>query len=372
MPKITDVKVLNLTSELKEPIRWATGIARHRRATLVEIDTDDGVRGIGEADAEMAQAAIREMIEQELKPVVVGQDPFDIEAIWGNFFTVLSAESRLKGFMINAVSAVDIALWDVVGKILRLPLYRVLGGRCREKIRAYATGFYFKTDRELQAEAERFLEKGFTAMKIKIGLGLQRDERTIKLVRDVVGNDVLLIADANCKYRATSAIRVGHMLEKYDIYWFEEPVPPDDLDGYRRVRSAVDVPIAGGECEYMRYGFRDMITHGAVDVIQPALTRAGGFTECKKIAALASTWDLQISPHVWGAVVGLAAATHFIASTYESELLEFDQSPDPLRDDLATEPLKFEKGYVRVPDKPGLGIELDQSRIREMSGESVS
>lgn len=309
--------------------------------------------------------AVAEIIERDLKPILLGRDPFDIEKMWSDYFFKVAGLMRLKGLLMYAISGVDIALWDIMGKSTGLPIHKLLGGACRNKIRAYATGFYFKGIKELQEEATRYVERGFTAMKFKIGVNPQKDRDIVRAIRDIVGDDAILMADANCRYNAHTAINLGRFLEKYDVYWFEEPVPSEDIDGYVKVSSALDIAVAAGECEFARYGFRDLIVRGAVDIVQPDCTKAGGLTECKKIADLASTWNMLCIPHVWGSAIGLAAHLQFIASIPNCNFLEYDQSPNPLREELCVEPFECKNGFVKIPKKPGLGIELSDNCIRK-------
>jgi D-galactarolactone cycloisomerase len=255
-------------------------------------------------------------------------------------------------------------LWDIKGKALGRPVYQLLGGACRDRIPAYATGFYFKDVHSLRDEASTYLERGFTAMKLKIGNGVEQDEEIVRAVRDTTGGDTTLMVDANGRYSVKSAIKVGRVLERYDVYWFEEPVPSEDIDGYREVRLALDMAIAGGECEYTRYGFRDLISTRAVDIVQPDCTRAGGITECKKIASMASAWNISYAPHVWGSAVGFAAALQLCCNLGNLALFEYDQTPNPLRDELLTEPFQLKNGFIEIPKSPGLGIELNEQLIR--------
>jgi len=361
--RITGVDVLNLSCRLEEPLRWSTGTALYRNSVIVRLSTDEGVTGFGEADSELAHRALAPTIEQELKPLLIGRDPFDSDRIWEDYFSHAMSAMRLKGLLINAISAVDIALWDIKGKGLGRPVYQLLGGACLDRIPAYATGLYFKDIRSLCDEASTYLERGFTAMKLKIGNGLEKDEDIVRAVRDTTGGDTTLMVDANGRYSAKSAIKVGRILERYDVYWFEEPVPSEDIDGYRQVRSALDVAIAGGECEYTRYGFRDLISTRAVDIVQPDCTRAGGITECKKIGSMASAWNISYAPHVWGSAVGFAAALQLSCNLRNLAFFEYDQTPNPLRDELAIEPFQFKKGFIELPKAPGLGLELNEQVI---------
>ena len=223
-----------------------------------------------------------------------------------------------KGVAIAAISGVDIALWDIKGKALGLPIHALLGGAFRDRVRAYATGLYFRRVDDqpaaLAREAAAYAAQGFTAVKMKVGLGLAADRRNIQAVREAIGPDITLMADANHAYDAKEAIRVGRVLEQAGAYWFEEPVSPEDVDGYVEVKAALDLAIAGGEAEFTRWGFRELLRRRAVDIVQPDTCSAGGLTECKRIMALASAFGVQYTPHVWGSAVGLTASLHLAAT----------------------------------------------------------
>jgi D-galactarolactone cycloisomerase len=273
----------------------------------------------------------------------------------------------------GAISAIDIALWDLKGKALRQPVSRLLGGPFRTQVRAYATGLYRHRVADnataLAREAEAYAAEGFRAMKMKVGFGLDEDVRNVRAVRAAIGGDRLLAMDANHAYDAGQAIRLGRKLEGCDLAWFEEPVVPEDLDGYCQVKAALRIPIAGGETEYARWGFRDLCARRAVDIVQPDICGCGGFTEAWRIAALASASSLTVYPHVWGTAVGLFASLHLTAAlppnppamVAADPLFELDRTPNPLRDQLALNPPKRAGDIVDVPTGPGLGLEVDRA-----------
>jgi D-galactarolactone cycloisomerase len=282
-----------------------------------------------------------------------------------------------KGVMVAAISAIDIALWDLKARAAAVPLYRILGGARVESIPAYATGFYFDDGdtralaRRFAAEAEQYRARGFCAMKLKVGLGAGPDAELVGAVRNAAGEGVRVMMDANHAYDATGAITLGRHVEKFDITWFEEPVSPLDLDGYVEVKRALRIPIAGGECEYTRFGFDALLRRRAVDYAQPDLCACGGITEAMKIATLASVAGVHVTPHVWGSAVGQAAAAHFYAArpshpgslVPEDKLIECDQTENPLRSEIVREPVRVEQGRVVVPQGPGLGVEVDETAL---------
>mgnify|MGYP005856186893 CR=1 FL=1 len=283
-----------------------------------------------------------------------------------------------KGFIVGAISSLDIALWDIKGKAVGMPVYKLLGGCFRDRIKAYASGFYMsnppQTEASLGREAERHLEDGFTMMKMKIGFGPEVDLQRVRAVRRAVGDSIGLMVDANHAYDVRTAVKLGKRLEEYDILWFEEPVAPEDIAGYKEVRSALNIPIAGGEAEFTKFGFRDLVSKKAVDIVQPDVTLAGGFTECKKIAAMAQAWYVACVPHVWGTAVGLAAGLQLVTSLpnypeyqwHDKPVLEVDRSPNLLRDELANEPVfEMRDGWVEIPTGPGIGVEPAQAVLEK-------
>jgi D-galactarolactone cycloisomerase len=252
---------------------------------------------------------------------------------------------------------------------------RLVGGPLRDRVEAYATGFYRKRHGDpleyLVAEAHERVAAGFRAIKLKLGFGLDDDARLCETVRKAVGPDIRIMVDANHAYDALGAIRLGRLIEPLDIAWFEEPVPPEDLAGYREVKAALDIPIAGGEAEFTRWGFRSLIAERLVDILQPDIAAAGGLSETKKIADMASAFGVRVNPHVWGTGVALAASLQLIAclphnppGLYPIEpLLEFDQSEHPIRMAVIAEPIVQQDGWVEIPDRPGLGIEIDRAAL---------
>jgi D-galactarolactone cycloisomerase len=314
-----------------------------------------------------------------LKPLLIGQDPFDREMLWERMYAKMRDYGQ-KGLPIEAISGIDIALWDIMGKALGLPVHKLLGGAMRDRVMAYATGLYYREaedlTQELIQEALAYIKEGFSAIKMKIGgLAPAEDLENVRAVREAMGPDILLMVDANHAYNPMTAIQVGRELERYQIAWFEEPVIPEDIQGYLEVKEALALPIAGGECEYTRFGFRELICRRAVDILQPDTCKTGGLSEAKKIAALASAWGIPYFPHVWGTPVALAAGLHLLASLPETPscrnplpfhqvpVLEFDRTPHPIREELAAQPILPEGGWLRVPMAPGLGVEVREETL---------
>ncbi|MGC0274461.1 mandelate racemase/muconate lactonizing enzyme family protein [Pseudactinotalea sp. Z1739] len=363
-----------------------------RKSLLVRVVTTDGLVGWGEGGQYGPAEPVAAAIEHVLGPLLIGRRADQPVRLWEELYA-FSRDFGRKGTYIEAISALDIALWDAWGKSLDRPVHALLGGAHRDRVGAYATGGYY-SDRyadqaaaiaELREQAQTYVGSGFNALKVKIGLlPVALDAQRVAVVREAIGTDIDLLVDANHAYNAATAIRMGRALEDQGALWFEEPVVPEDRDGYRRVRDALDVPIAGGEAEFTRYGFRSLLTHGCVDIIQPDICAMGGFSEFTKVLALASSFGVLTVPHVWGSGVALAAATHALAvipatpHTYapvpleNAPVIEYDRSPNALRDDLLTEGFPLTDGSVAVPQGPGLGVQIDEDVLRHYTTASAT
>jgi D-arabinonate dehydratase/D-galactarolactone cycloisomerase len=268
--------------------------------------------------------------------------------------------------MIEAISGVDIAIWDIMGKTLNRPIYSLLGGKFRDRIKVYASSIRFKPPKEVVEEVSALIKR-FKAVKLKIGRGIDEDIAVVKALRDAFGYDLKIMVDANSGYSVNTALKIGRKLEKLEVEWFEEPIPPDNLDGYVRLAHALDIPIAAGESEFTRFGFRELITRGGVDIIQPNVGRAGGFTEVKKILALASAYGLPYAPHTGSSAAPIMVAELHLA-TYAPNFLIYEymynpwstEQPNPLKKDIVNEDYeKFDGDSLLPPSGVGLGITLN-------------
>jgi L-alanine-DL-glutamate epimerase-like enolase superfamily enzyme len=387
--KIVDIRTIPLSYRCEPPYGSAGGMQARRGALLVEIETDERVIGIGEAG--VAGGATSSVIDKVLRPMLIGEDPLLIEGLWQKMFARTRQYGR-RGIVMNAISGIDIALWDLAGKVTKLPLYRLLGG-CRDRVEAYASGGFYQEGKsvdDLAGEAEGYRARGFKGVKMKVGrnpstqthlrhlvdhpelceVEPEEDIARVAAVRRALGPQAKLMVDVNCAWSPAMAIQMGHALEPYDLYWIEEPVATDDTDGSARVAAALAAPIAGYETEIGLYGFRELITRGAVDIVQPDIAWSGGFSECRRIAALAQAHHLMVAPHAFAGAVLLAAALHFVASIPNGLVLEFDQNPNGLRDELLKEPVRIENdGTIKLPERPGLGIELDRAAVERYRSE---
>lgn len=343
------------------------------QTTIVKVHTSEGVIGVGECISRLAPTATREIVET-IKPVVVGRDPRDAELIWEMLYGMMVNRGHTKGFYIEAISGIDTALWDAAAKYEGVPLYKLLGGLHNDPLPCYASSVFIKDDVQSAVdEARGYVEAGYGALKVKVGTDPERDVELIQAIRDALGSETKIMVDANCGYNLSTAMQVGKKLEEAEVYWFEEPLTPDNLDGYRRLSSALSIPIAAGETEFTRYGFRDLITKGGIGIVQPNVSRTGGVTECKKIAALASAYHLPYAPHTGTSSLVCHAASVQIAAhlpnflIYEDMRADWDEDrANPLRTQLAREPFgEVEDGCLPVPDKPGIGMELNEEVIEK-------
>jgi D-galactarolactone cycloisomerase len=317
---------------------------------------------------------INAAIVAAMSPLLLGRSALDIEPIWLELYNQFRDQGQ-RGATVNAISGIDIALWDLCGKYHQAPVYQLMGGAFRTSVPAYATGGFRQVGLDristLRREVQGFLDAGFGAIKIKIGFGIALDIESIAAVRELIGPGIRLMIDANHGYDAVAASRVIQLAEPYGIDWFEEPVVPEALSSYRRLRELNRIPIAGGETWHTRWGIAEALRQEAVDILQPDVGGVGGLSEARRLLTLCDIYGVRCVPHIWGTDVALAAGLHFHAilppspPAFEAEtaLLEFDQSSNPMRDCLLMEPIRLEVGRVRIPDGPGLGIEINRDAL---------
>ena len=379
--RITNIEGFNLSSPLERPFGWSNGWISARVVGLLKIETDEGITGWGEGYV----GARGDFVKQLFGDLLIGADPLNRNALWQGMFARVYNGNNAGGFGGSAISAVDIALWDIAGKAAGQSVSDLLGGRIRDKVAVYATGLYY-TEGEfptrLLDEATMYVELGFKGMKTKIGgLPIAEDVRRVAAIRGAIGDDIRLMVDANQAYPASTAIRIGNHLADLDITWFEEPVNAKDVDAYLQVQAAVPMPVAGGENLRTRYEFNDFFARRAYDIAQPDVVNAGGITEMRNIAMNANSCGILVNPHVWGSPVMIAASLH-LASTippcppayeprpYEQEpVMEFDRTPSGIREGIAAEPFDQQGGFITVPTAPGLGVEIDEDAVRRLASD---
>ena len=381
--KIKDIRTIALSCKCEPPYASASGVQTRRGALLVKVETDDGTIGIGEAGVGGGVTAT--CIEKDLKPLLIGEDPLMIEGLWQKMF-VRTRQYGRRGIVMNAISGIDIALWDIAGKVAKLPVYKLLGA-CRDRVEAYASGGFYQEGKGIDgvaSEAEGYRARGFKGMKMKIGrnpstgthirqvtgqaefceIDPSEDIARVAAVRQALGPQAKLMVDVNCAWSPAFAIEMGREMAPYKLFWIEEPVMTDDIDGSARVAAALDTAIAGYETEVSLSGFRELITRGAVDIVQPDIAWTGGFSEGKRIAAFAQAHHRMVAPHAFGSAVLLMASLHYAASIPNGLVLEWDQNPNGLRTDILKHDWRLESdSTIKLPERPGLGIEVDRSAI---------
>lgn len=350
--KITDIKTYLV--DATPPGGWGGG---GRNWLFVKVETDEGISGIGEASGwpRVIQTAIT-----DLTPVLIGENPFQIERLWQKMLLAMMGHGLTGVVGAGAMTGIEVALWDIMGKALNMPVCDLLGGRVRDKIRVYAHAG--TPDRALELK-----EQGYTALKCG---GPHRPVHTVKALREALGDDFDLCIDVHGPpwFTVPDAIRVGQELEEYDLLFYEDPVPPENLDSLAKVAAAVNIPIACGERNATIFGFREMIERDVVDVVQPDMGRAGGLMQMKKIAAMAEAHHIQMAPHDGSnGPICEAAAVHLLAAIPNCLILEHRADDVPQRYELVTE-LPVVNGYIDVPTKPGLGIELDEALCAKYPG----
>lgn len=373
--KISNVETFFLGKEVST-YGFAKGWITNRRVILVKITTDDGIVGWGEAFGYGANVGNKAIIDHIIKPAVIGRDPFDRGVLWEEIYDLLHCNNR-GGCLTAALGGVDIALWDIMGKAVNLPICKLLGGIQRKKIKAYASALYIKPGKNLieeqVKEAQSYVKEGYRAVKCKITCDERTDVPMVREIRNAIGSDIEFMIDANGAFDPAGAIHFARQIEKYDMYWFEEPVPPEDIQGYLMVREKTGIPLAGGESEYSRYGIRELVSRRAVDYLQPDITLAGGISEMMNMHTLASSYDVQLMPHFVGSVVSLAANLHVLATIPYNQnslhprepMIEHDRTETPFRDCLSDQTLVCENGFFQVPMGPGLGIEIDEEKVKK-------
>ena len=384
--RITDVTTIKLRYQMDVPMADAIHYMPERPLLIVQVHTDTGLVGIGEAASYGgALEGVEAVVLNELKATILGCDPFQVERLWAMMATRAHQRGR-RGLLMMAISGVDIALWDLIGQATKTPLYRLLGGY-RDVLDCYASAGFYSRDKDATALAEEvggYAASGFKHVKIKVGRNpelllnplhnmpaadyatatLDEDVQRVSAARAALGPKVSLAVDANNAWTPSVALQFMERVGEQKIAWLEEPVGTDDLDGSAEVARQLAVPVAGYETETGLAGFRELIVRRAVDIVQPDAIWTGGITECRKVAALAQAWGMPVIPHVFSSGLSAIANMHLIASLPNAGLLEYDRNPNPLRDELFEEPIgPGPEGTVRLPDRPGLGVALNQATV---------
>lgn len=381
--KITRVISHVLQYDMPEVLGYSQQYYDKRTAHLVEVQTDEGITGWGECfgpgNVAIANKAI---VEQVIQPMVLGHDPMDRDVIWHKVYNLLRDHGQ-KGMPLQSLSGVDIALWDIAGKVAGLPLHKLIGGAHRSDVACYGYGMMLRDEpiddlaRRFEDEAAAIKEMGFVATKMKTGMGPKPDVKLCEAVRRGVGDDFDFMVDANHAYTTSDAFYVGRALDELGAYWFEEPIAPEDLDGYRELRAGLSVNISGGEAEFNRWGWRSILENRGLDIAQPEVCALGGISEYLRVLALCHAHFTPVINHVWGSAISVATNLQLLGAMPAlpgglhpwEPLLEFDTTDNKFRDNLLAKPLdiqgqvKNNAGRVAIPTDPGIGVEPDMDFI---------
>ena len=386
--KITKITSHVLGYDLPETLGYSQQYYKKRTSHIVEVETDEGVTGWGECFGPGNIAfANKGIVEKVIQPIVLGMQALDRDVIWHKVYNLMRDHGQ-KGMPLQALSGVDIALWDIAGKAANLPLYKMIGGAHRDKVEVYGYGMMLRPENinslisRFKEESAEIKEMGFKALKMKVGVGPKDDIKLIEAVRGGIGDNFRFMVDANHGYTTHDALYVGRAMEEFSPYWFEEPVAPEDLDGYRELRAVLKVNISGGEAEFNRWGWRKLLESRGLDIAQPEVCALGGISEYLRVLALCHSHFTPVVNHVWGSAIAVAVNLHLLAAMPPlpgglfpwEPMLEFDTTHNHFIDDLLTVSLdiknqvKNNNGTVSLPNGPGLGVTpqrdfLDKFRI---------
>ncbi len=382
--KITRITSHVLQYEMPEQLGYSQQYYNMRTAHLVEVETDQGITGWGECFGPGNIAlANKGIVEKVIQPMVLGMDPMDRDVIWHKVYNLMRDHGQ-KGMPMQSLSGVDIALWDIAGKVANLPISKLIGGTHRTRVKVYGYGMMLR-DEPADALAARFEDEaaaikgmGFSATKMKVGLGPKSDVKLCEAVRKSVGDEFPFMVDANHCYTTSDAFFVGRALEELGAYWFEEPVAPEDHDGYRELRAGLKVNISGGEAEFNRWGWRTILENRGLDIAQPEVCALGGISEYLRVLALCHAHFTPVINHVWGSAIAVATNLQLLAAMPPlpgglhpwEPMLEFDTTDNKFRDNLLTEPLDIQGqvaasgGTAEIPQRPGIGVEPARDFIK--------
>lgn len=368
--KITEVKAFALSFKLENAPRRGVGQPVKKDMVVVRVKTEDGITGYGEAHHALAPTLVADIVNENLAPVVLGGNAMEVEELWQRMYLKQGQTHGPGNALYKAMSGIDVALWDARGKALQQPVFRLLGG-ARKKIRAYAGGVCmgFKPPPALLEEAQSFVDRGFTAIKLRMGDTVENDLARVRAVRSGLGDKIDIAVDMNTRYSFLDLQRALPGFEECKVYWIEEPFPPDAIADYAHFNARTHVPLAGGENHFLRYQARQLLETKAIDVIQPDPCKAGGITETKKIADLAAAYRRAFAPHVGMSSIDSAACVHLLCAASNALIYEADGAAfNPFRDDLCSGEPKIVDGYIEPTEAPGLGFEVDESLFSKLPG----
>ena len=382
--EITKITSHILQYDMPQTLGYSQQFYDKRTAHLIEVETDEGLTGWGECFGPGNIAlANRTIVQDVIRPMILGHSPLDRDVLWHKTYNLMRDHGQ-KGMPMQALSGVDIALWDIAGKVANLPLYQLIGGAHRKQIPVYGYGMMLRPEpledltARFKEEARAIKDMGFVATKMKVGLGPRADIKLAEAVRRGIGDDFRFMVDANHCYTTSDAFTVGRALEDLGAYWFEEPIAPEDLQGYRELRAGLNVNISGGEAEFNRWGWRSLLESRGLDIAQPEVCALGGISEYLRVLALCHAHFTPVVNHVWGSAIAVATNMHLLASMPDlpggmnpwEPMLEFDTTDNKFRDELLETPLEIQaqvaqtNGYIALPEGPGLGITPDRDFLQ--------
>lgn len=384
--KISNVEAYWLRCPIPEEKQHISdyGLLTNFDMTLVIVTLENGLQGFGEAKAAVGSsgvcASIVSCVENELKPILVGKDARHINRVWEHIYNGTRDHYALKrgrkfpilgrrGLTISALSGVDTALWDLKGKMLNVSVMELLGGACRDKMPAYASGGWASADR-IGEQLQGYVSKGFQGVKMRVGVMDERVENSIARVRaarEALGNDIKIMADAHGTFSVPEAKQFCRGVEDYNLYWFEEPISPDNRHGTAEVRAATTIPIAAGESEYTSFDVRDLIEVRAIDVAQPDAAIIGGISEAMRVSHLANVYQLELAPHCWGSAFSFMAGVNVAFASPSATIIEFSLGGNPMMYDLVQEKIETKEGMIAAPKGPGLGLTPNWDFVKEYS-----
>jgi L-alanine-DL-glutamate epimerase-like enolase superfamily enzyme len=367
--RITEIRAFptSFPVDPKDSVTLGIGRAVKRDAVIVKVETEGGVTGWGEAHHGRCPGAVAHLVNTTLRQLVLGQDANDTTGVWKKVYDKQLASHGMGAGACLALSGIDMALWDIRGKALKVPLYKLLGGRARP-IPAYAGGVSlgYQEPKALVEEARPHVQAGYKAVKLRIGDTVAHDVERIAAVRAAFGDELAILTDANTGYDVADVRAVMPALDEHDVGWLEEPFPAHDYLSYREAARYGRTPLAAGENHYTRFEFNRVIEDGAITILQPDLSKTGGITEALRIAALASSWKLPIHPHTSMTGINMAATIHFLAAIENGGYFEADISKNNLfRDKLVSTPYRIDRdGNVAPLEAPGIGVEVDEGFLK--------
>ncbi|WNR45258.1 mandelate racemase/muconate lactonizing enzyme family protein [Paenibacillus roseipurpureus] len=337
-------------------------------STIVYITASDSTVGIGECWGLPLSDVTATIVNHIFRPLLIGRDPREIGQIWEMLITSAESLGHTRGFMMDAISGIDIALWDLQGKRLDQPLHHMAGGKLRDEIECYASPIRFSDNTQDTIDnAREFTDLGFKAVKVKAGRTIEKDAAYIGAIREALGKDIRILIDFNCAYTVQQTIEFAREVEQYNIFWFEEPLPPDHVDELAQIRKAIHIPVSTGENDFSVQSFRLVAEKGAVDIINPNITRCGGITGLQRIQSAIEPHGVQTALHGVGAGIMMSASLHMMSTLRSGLIMEYNRFLNPLRETLVEPAIAFNEGFLQVPDGPGLGCSLVEETLHKFA-----